>query len=185
MAPKAKATPARALEGEDLKTSHWEDARHWMSIYADLLEFKRGILDRVRRDLARLQPLARQAATEDIQIIEDQMQGYQARLDLWYGRIWELHGLWLDPEGRMIRHQGREVALTLREFQLLQFLLDHPHRYFTASQIMSNAWSDSALFPEEVRNYVRRARKILADLAIPVDLVNKPGRGYSLVFRPT
>jgi two-component system, OmpR family, response regulator AdeR len=77
------------------------------------------------------------------------------------------------------------VALTLREFQLLQFLLDHPHRYFTASQIMSHAWADPALFPEEVRNYVRRVRKILADLAIPVDLVNKPGRGYSLVFRPT
>jgi DNA-binding response OmpR family regulator len=185
MAPKARAKPSRALEGEDLKTSHWADARHWMSSYADLLEFKRGILDRVRRDVASLQPLARKAAEADVLIIEDQTQGYQARLDLWYRRIWELHGLWLDPEGRMIRHQGREVALTLREFQLLQFLLDHPHRYFTTSQIMSNAWSDSALFPEEVRNYVRRVRKILADLAIPVDLVNKPGRGYSLVFRPT
>jgi len=40
-----------------------------------------------------------------------------------------------------------------------------------------------ALFPEEVRNYVRRLRKILGDLGIPADLVNKPGRGYSLVFR--
>ncbi len=126
MAPKARATPSRALEGEDLKTSHWEDARHWMSIYANLLEFKRGILDRVRKDVASLQPLARMAAEADVQIIEDQMQGYQARLDLWYRRIWELHGLWPDPEDRMIRHQGREVALTLREFQLLQFLLDHP-----------------------------------------------------------
>jgi len=185
MAPKARAKPARVLEGEDLKTSHWEDARHWMSIYADLLEFKRGILDRVKRDVTSLQPIARKAAEADVQIIEDQMQGYQERLDLWYMRIWELHGLWLDPEGRMIRHQGREVALTLREFQLLQFLLDHPHRYFTAAQIMGNAWADPALFPEEVRNYVRRLRKILKDLAIPVDLLNKPGRGYSLVFRPT
>jgi hypothetical protein len=34
-----------------------------------------------------------------------------------------------------------------------------------------------------VRNYVRRLRKILNDLAIPADLVNKPGKGYSLVFR--
>jgi DNA-binding response OmpR family regulator len=185
MAPKARATPSRALEGEDLTTSHSEDARHWMSIYVDLLEFKRGILDRVRRDVASLQPVARKAAEADVQIIEDQMQGYQARLDLWYGRIWELHGLWLDPEGRMIRHQGREVALTLREFQLLQFLLEHPHRYFTPSQIMSEAWAAPTLFPEEVRNYVRQVRKTLADLAIPVDLVNKPGRGYSLVFRPT
>jgi hypothetical protein len=30
-----------------------------------------------------------------------------------------------------------------------------------------------------------RVRKILVDLAIPADLVNKPGRGYSLVFRTT
>jgi two-component system response regulator AdeR len=74
-------------------------------------------------------------------------------------------------------------VLTNREFELLQFLLDHPHRFYTASQIMGHAWSDAALFPEEVRNYVLRVRKILARLGIPVDLVNQPGRGYSLTFR--
>jgi DNA-binding response OmpR family regulator len=171
------------LAGEDLETERWEDARHWMSIYADLLEFKRGILARVRRDIANLQPSARQAAMTDLEIIEDQMQGYQVRLDLWYQRLWDLQGLWLDPAGRMVRHQGHEVALTKREFQLLQFLLSHPHRFFTTSQILGQAWADPALFPEEVRNYIRRLRKILVDLGIPVDLVNKPGRGYSLVFR--
>jgi DNA-binding response OmpR family regulator len=111
------------------------------------------------------------------------MHGYEERLDLWYRRLWELHGLDLDPAGRMVRHEGQEVALTKREFQLLQFLLDHPHRFFTTTQILGQAWADPALFPEEVRNYVRRLRKILLDLAIPVDLVNKPGKGYSLVFR--
>lgn len=154
-----------------------------MSIYADLLEFKRGILDRVHRDLANLKPVAQTAAAVDLEIIETQMHGYEERLDLWYRRLWELHGLDLDPAGRMVRHQGREVALTKREFQLLQFLLDHPHRFFTTVQILGQAWADPALFPEEVRNYVRRLRKILSDLAIPVDLVNKPGKGYSLVFR--
>src|SRR5258708_35561861 len=83
----------------------------------------------------------------------------------------------------MIRHKGHAVALTKREFQLLQFLLDHPHRYFSTSQILGQAWSDPALFPEEVRNYIRRLRKVLADLGAPVELVNKPSRGYSLVFR--
>jgi DNA-binding response OmpR family regulator len=155
-----------------------------MSIYADLLEFKRGILARVQRDLAGLSEPAQKAAAVDLEIIESQMQGYQERLDLWYRRIWELQGLWLDPADRMVRHKGREVALTKREFQLLQFLLDHPHRYFTTAQILGQAWADPALFPEEVRNYVRRLRKILVDLGIPVDLVNRPGRGYSLVFRP-
>ena len=175
--------PSRPLEGEDLLTTRWEDARHWMSIYADLLEFKRGILDRVRRDMANLQLPAQKAAAIDLEIIETQMKGYEVRLDLWYRRLWELHGLWLDPAGRMVRHEGHEVALTKREFQLLQFLLDHPHRFFTTTQILGQAWADPALFPEEVRNYVRRLRKILIDLAIPVDLVNKPGKGYSLVFR--
>ena len=155
-----------------------------MSIYADLLEFKRGLLDRVRRDIVTLRPDAQKAAAIDLRIIDDQMQGYQTRLDLWYKRIWDLQGLWLDPTGRMIRHKGNDVSLTKREFQLLQFLLSHPHRYFTTTQILGQAWADPALFPEEVRNYIRRLRKILADLAIPVDIVNKPGRGYSLVFRP-
>jgi len=154
-----------------------------MSIYADLLEFKRGILDRVRRDMANLQPPAQKAAAIDLEIIETQMNGYELRLDLWYRRLWELHGLDLDPAGRMVRHQGQEVTLTKREFTLLQFLLDHPHRYFTTTQILGQAWADPALFPEEVRNYVRRLRKILIDLDIPVDLVNKPGKGYSLIFR--
>ncbi|HLQ14577.1 MAG TPA: winged helix-turn-helix domain-containing protein [Candidatus Eisenbacteria bacterium] len=186
--PKARLAkakrPSRPLEGEDLETKRWEDARHWMSIYADLLEFKRGILARVRKDVANLQPPARKAALTDVEIIESQMHGYGERLDLWYQRLWDLQGLWLDPAGRMVRHQGHEASLTKREFQLLQFLLSHPHRYFTTSQILGQAWADPALFPEEVRNYVRRLRKILADLEIPVDLVNKPGRGYSLVFRP-
>ena len=174
---------AAPLEGEDLTTVHWEDARHWMSIYSDLISFKRGLLARVARDLATLSPIAQRAAAEDLTIIEDQLEGYQARLDLWYRRVWELQGLWLDPDGRVVRHQGREVRLTKREFQLLQFLLDHPHRFFTADQIKDRAWAEPALFPEEVRNYVRRVRKILTELEIPCDLLNRPKQGYSLVFR--
>lgn len=175
--------PSQPLEGERLDTKHWEDARHWMSIYVDLLEFKRGLLDRVRRDVTKLQPVARKAAEADVKIIEDQMDGYQRRLDLWFQRVWDLHGLLLDSEGRTIRYQGREATLTLREFQLLQFLLDHPHRYFSVGQILADAWSEPSLFPEEVRSYVQRVRKVVAALDIPCDVVNRPGRGYALEFR--
>lgn len=183
MVPANSGRSTTALEGEDLTTTHWEDARHWMSIYDDLIRFKRGLLGRVARDLATLSPIAQSAASADLKIIEDQLEGYQVRLDLWYRRVWDLKGLWLDPDGRMVRHQGRDAHLTKREFQLLQFLLDHPHRYFTADQIKDRAWAEPALFPEEVRNYVRRLRKILAALEIPCDLVNRPSRGYSLVLR--
>ncbi len=170
------------MEGEDIDTQHWEDARHWLSVYADLLRFKMGLLDRVRREITKLPPAAQQAASIDLTIIENQMEGYQRRLDLWYQRVWDLQGLWIDPDGRVIRHQGREAALTRREHQLLYFLLEHPHRFYTPQQILNYAWADPDLFPEEVRNYVQRLRRILRQLGIPCELVNRPGRGYSLVF---
>ena len=154
-----------------------------MSIYGDLLEFKRGILDRIELDLAKLPPAARSAAERDFQLIAGQMHGYQKRLELWNRRLRELNGLWLDPEGRMIRCQGREAALTVREFQLLELLLDHPYRFFTVPEILGEAWSEPTLPPEEVRNYVRRLRKVIAALQIPCHVVNRPGRGYSLEFR--
>ena len=182
----AEAAPqtSEGLAGEDLRTMHWEDARHWIGVYADLIRFKVGLLERVRRELPKLQPVAQNAAATDLAIIEGQMRGYQGRLDLWYHRLWELHGLELDPDAQLIRHHGREGHLTKREFQLVLFLLDHPHRFFTVNQLLSRAWADPALFREEVRNYVRRIRTILSDLEIPCELVNRPSRGYSLVFRP-
>jgi DNA-binding response OmpR family regulator len=171
------------LEGEDIQTTHWEDARHWMSIYADLLEFKRGLLDRIRRDLTKLRSPAREAAERDVEIISIQMDGYQQRLDLWYRRVWDLHGLWLDRPARAIHYKSLTATMTAREFQLLEFLLDHPHRYFTVAQILSDAWAQPDLFPEEVRNYIQRLRKRLAELDIPCDIVNQPRRGYCLKFR--
>ena len=179
----SSSEPPGGLEGEDLATTHWEDARHWIAIYADLLRFKTGLLDRVRRDIPNLLPAAQKAAADDLGIIEGQISGYEVRLELWYQRLWELQGLRLDPEGPMIRHHGKEAHLTKREFQLLQFMLDHPHRYFTATQLLTRAWADPALFPEEVRNYVRRIRRLLKELELPAELVNRPGRGYSLEFR--
>jgi DNA-binding response OmpR family regulator len=170
------------LEGEDIATSHWEDARHWLSIYADLLEFKRGILDRVQQDLSKLPPVARKAAEVDLLIIESQMAGYQIRLELWQRRLSDLHGLSLDREGRVIRYKQVNATLTVREVQLLKLFLDHPYRSFTVTQILSQAWASPNLFPEQVRSYVGRLRKVLATLEVPCKIVSRPGRGYSLEF---
>jgi hypothetical protein len=177
--------PFAPLDGEDIKTEQWEDARHWLTVYADLIQFKIGLLARVARDIPKLPPPAREAASEDLAIIEHQMAGYQQRLDLWYRRVWDLQGLWIDPDGRVVRHRGREAALTRREYQLLNFLIEHPHRYYTAAQILDRAWADSALFPDEVKNHVQRIRKILKRLDIPAQVLTRPKRGYSLVFDGT
>jgi DNA-binding response OmpR family regulator len=181
----AQTPLAHPLEAEDLETEHWEDARHWMGIHDDLIRFKLGLLERIKRELPDMQPEAQRAAEADIAFIEIQIAGHHSRLDLWYQRVWKLHGLWLDPNGLLLRHKGSAAVLTHREFELLQFLLDHPRHFYTASQIAGYAWSDAALLPEEVRNYVARVRKVLAGLGVPCDLVNRPGRGYSLTFRDT
>ena len=83
----------------------------------------------------------------------------------------------------MLRHEGQEASLTGREFQLLGFLLDHPHRFFSVDKICGRAWTNPDISPELVRNYVLRIRRILARLEIPCEVVNRPGRGYSLIFR--
>ncbi|MHB8573585.1 MAG: winged helix-turn-helix domain-containing protein [Candidatus Dormibacteria bacterium] len=179
----AERRMAPPLEGEDLGTPHWEDARHWIGIYGDLIRFKQVVLERVNRELAKLPIQARNAAERDVTFIETQMDGYYGRLELWYERVWKLQGLWLDSRARVIRHRGAEAQLTKREFQLLNFLVEHPNRFYNVDQIMTLAWADSSLFPEEVRNYVLRVRRVLAQLAVPVDIVNRPGRGYSLLYR--
>src|ERR1019366_10703250 len=91
-----KPSESIPLDGEDLETEHWEDARHWMSIYDDLIRFKQGLLDRVQRELPKMHPVAQKAADVDVGFIETQMAGYYDRLDLWYQRVWKLQGLWLD-----------------------------------------------------------------------------------------
>jgi hypothetical protein len=171
------------LDGEDIATSHWEDARHWMSIYGDLIEFKLGILDRIERDLKKLPPAARPPAEADLQMIESQMYGYQRRLALWHRRLAELHGLSLDPDGLTISYKGEKATLTMREFQLFKFLLDHPYRFFTVTQILSEAWAQPNHFPEQVRSYVWRLRRVFVAVQLPCDIVNRPARGYSLEFR--
>ena len=182
MNKQAAVRNSKPLEGEEISSERWEDARHWISIYSDLVKFKLGLLDRVEHELPKLALIAQKAASEDVTIIRHQLDGYYVRLQLWFERLWKLQGLWLDPVGRTMQYQGNEVKLTEREFELLDFLIAHPNRYFSASQIMTYAWSDSALYPEEVRNYILRLRRILKIFSLPCYIANKPGKGYALTF---
>src|ERR1700716_3301407 len=113
------------LEGEDPSTLFAEDARHWVNIYAQLLEFKQRILERVAKAMPSLPPGAEAEVGKDLELITAEAHGVERRLAFWQQRHWELIGLDLNAQTHTMMYAGRRVYLTRREFQLLSFLADH------------------------------------------------------------
>jgi DNA-binding response OmpR family regulator len=170
------------LEDEDPSTSFTEDARHWVTIYAQLVEFKRRLLDRVQSAMQG-QGLERRAEMErEFELMKGELTRVESRLAFWQQRHWQMIGLDLDPEDHTVMYAGKKVHLTRREFQLLDFLASHPNRYFTSRAIVGSAWHDSRLSPEQLRLYVSRLREKLATLGPPCRIDNRPELGYGLRF---
>ena len=171
------------MEGEDLRTTRADDARHWVSIYTQMLEFKERMLLRLREETRALPaPAAHLVEEDDIAHVEAERDRVQQRLELWRSRHWELAHIDLDRDARSISFNGQVVDLTHRELQLMELLLRAPGRYITAQAVLTQAWHDASLAPEQVRSYVTRLRRKLAEAGIPCKLETRPRRGYRLVF---
>ncbi|MFF1835607.1 response regulator transcription factor [Streptomyces sp. NPDC058231] len=90
-------------------------------------------------------------------------------------------GLRLDPAARRATRHGRELALTLREFDLLAFLLRHPGRAFTREELMREVWGWDFGDLSTVTVHVRRLRgKVEADPGRPRLIQTVWGVGYRL-----
>ena len=179
----ARRRGERLMEGEDPRTTHVEDARHWVAIYTQMLEFKERILQRVREEARSLPEPAREFVGEDdVPLLEFERERVQRRLEFWRARHWELARIDLDRDARTISFQGHIVDLTQRELQLMELLLRNPNRYIPAQSVLTLAWHDANLAPEQVRSYVTRLRRKLAEAAIPCRLETRARRGYRLVF---
>jgi two-component system, OmpR family, response regulator ResD len=95
-------------------------------------------------------------------------------------------GLEIDPRARRVFVTGREVDLTAREFDLLQFLAGHPDQVFSRDQLMDRVW-DLPLYDDTttVTVHVRRLRaKIEADASKPEWIQTVWGVGYRFHGRP-
>jgi len=172
---------ASLLEGEDPTTCDARDARHWASIYDQLILFKRRLISKAQSEMEVLAERARAEAGTDVAMLSAQLHRYEERLDFWYSRQWELSGIDIDDDLRTVSHRGTTVRLTRRELQLLRQLLTHPGHVFTARQLVREAWDKADLTQEQLRMYVGRLRRKLALLGLAT-IVNHPGQGYALVF---
>ncbi|MFG2102663.1 response regulator transcription factor [Micromonospora echinaurantiaca] len=85
---------------------------------------------------------------------------------------------------RVARLHGHELALTLREFDLLAHLMRHPARAFRRAELLERVWGWSFGDESTVTVHVRRLReKVEADPADPRRIVTVWGVGYR--YQPT
>lgn len=90
------------------------------------------------------------------------------------------HGpLSLDLERRCCRVEGVEIALTAKEFSLLESLIARPGRVFTREHLLESIWgSDVAVTLRTIDTHVKRLREKLGDAGEQIDTVR--GVGYRL-----
>lgn len=85
----------------------------------------------------------------------------------------------LDLTARRAFLDGEELSLTLREYDLLAFLMINPEQVFSRDQLMGQVWGWDHGDSSTVTVHVRRLRaKIEANLDQPLRLVTVWGRGY-------
>ncbi|MFE9286059.1 MULTISPECIES: response regulator transcription factor [Streptomyces] len=88
-------------------------------------------------------------------------------------------GLAVDPAARRATKDGTELALTLREFDLLAFFLRHPGRAFAREELMREVWGWDFGDLSTVTVHVRRLRgKVEDDPARPALVQTVWGVGY-------
>ncbi|WP_327352467.1 response regulator transcription factor [Streptomyces sp. NBC_01304] len=85
----------------------------------------------------------------------------------------------VDPAARRATKDGAELALTVREFDLLTFFLRHPDRAFTREELMREVWGWDFGDLSTVTVHIRRLRgKIEDDPASPRLIRTVWGVGY-------
>ena len=85
----------------------------------------------------------------------------------------------VDVAARRVRSEGRELDLTVREFDLLAFLVSHPGQAFTRAELLEQVWGWSFGDLSTITVYVRRLRdKVEREPASPTQLQTVWGVGY-------
>jgi DNA-binding response OmpR family regulator len=90
-----------------------------------------------------------------------------------------LAGLVVDPEARRATRNGEELALTIREFDLLAFFLRNPGRAYSREDLMREVWGWDFGDLSTVTVHVRRLRgKVEEDPGRPRLIQTVWGVGY-------
>jgi two-component system response regulator RegX3 len=92
----------------------------------------------------------------------------------------EIAGIRLDADRHTLHVQGTLVAIPLKEFELLEYLMSNAGRVLTRGQLIDRVWGTDYYGDTKTLDvHIKRLRsKIEADPAEPVHLVTVRGLGY-------
>lgn len=88
----------------------------------------------------------------------------------------------LNPSTCEVSYRGQHLALTTKEYELLELMLRNSQHVFSTDELLDHLWS-SEKFPSEatLRSHIRRVRHKLVTIGAPQDFIaTMHGRGYYL-----
>ncbi|KLI63782.1 phosphate regulon transcriptional regulator PhoB [Aurantiacibacter marinus] len=94
------------------------------------------------------------------------------------GESIEAGDLRLDPVAHRLERCGQEVQVGPTEYRLVKFLMEHPRRVFSRSQLLDAVWgTDSEIEERTVDVHIRRLRKSIAleNVRDPIRTVRSAG----------
>lgn len=90
----------------------------------------------------------------------------------------------LDNAGHRVLSAGKEIKLGPTEYRLLQFLMTHPDRVYSRTQLLDRVWGANVYVEERtVDVHVRRLRKALSEHHADDYLQTVRGAGYRFSTR--
>jgi len=86
----------------------------------------------------------------------------------------------LDPDRHEVRVRGAAVSLPLKEFELLEVLLDHAGRVLTRDTLIDRVWGNDYVGDTKTLDvHIKRLRtKVETDPSNPTRIVTIRGLGY-------
>jgi two-component system phosphate regulon response regulator PhoB len=93
----------------------------------------------------------------------------------------EIAGLRLDPLAHRVTGHGRVLNLGPTEFRLLHYLLTHPNRVYSRTQLLDEVWGDHVFIEERtVDVHIRRLRQAIEPTGHDSLIETVRGSGYAL-----
>ena len=95
------------------------------------------------------------------------------------GSHWWFGDFRLDPDNACLWHGGHVVPLTPKAFDVLHYLVTHPHRVITKETLLDAVWPETTVTDVVVRIAIGAVRKALGETAqSPRYIATVSRRGY-------